>query len=74
MAGGLTQITIYGSQDKVFWFKAVEREFKFGSKVFRDVHKRYYDPDYMKKSYQKFINDTMLFKKKNDVDNDIEKV
>lgn len=61
-------------QDKIFWFKAMERVFKFGSKTFRSVHKKYYDPEYIKKSYHKFVNDNTLFKKKNDIDVDVEKV
>lgn len=29
-------------QEKVFWFKAADRKFKFGSKTFIDIYKKYY--------------------------------
>ena len=33
--------------DKVFWFKSpAQRKFSFGSKIFIDLHKNFYDPEY----------------------------
>jgi len=61
-------------QEKVFWFKAAERVFKFGSKLFKELHNKYYDPNYMKKSYRKLLNDTMLVKKRNDIEIDVQKL
>lgn len=40
-------------QDKIFWFKASERTFSFGSEQFQNIHKNFYDPDYMKKNTEK---------------------
>jgi len=37
-------------QEKVFWFKAKECSFMFGSKEFQDFHTKYYDPLWNKKS------------------------
>ena len=37
-------------QKKIFWFKAKERKFTFGSKEFKYLHKKYYDPDYRRNS------------------------
>lgn len=52
-------------QDKVFWFKAQDRKFSFGSKTFKDLHKKYYDPGFMKKKYESLLAGADLFKKKN---------
>ena len=32
--------------DKVFWFKAKDRNFEFGCKNFRTFHNKYYDPNF----------------------------
>ncbi|MEM3061938.1 MAG: ATPase/DNA packaging protein [Nitrososphaerota archaeon] len=64
-------------QDKVFWFKAKKRKFRFGSKSFRELHKKYYDPLYMRRRNTNLINGGMLLvgkKKRNDVDIKVEKV
>jgi hypothetical protein len=57
-------------QDKVFWFKAKERDFKFGSKTFRDLHNKYYDPNYLTRMNFARVNPDKLFgkKKRNDID------
>ena len=62
--------------EKVFWFKAKQRKFSFGSKEFKALHRRYYDPDYMrKKRSAALLNTKQLFgKKKNDIDIKIEKI
>lgn len=33
--------------EKVFWFLAKERKFSFGSKTFKELHRRYYDKNFM---------------------------
>jgi hypothetical protein len=57
-------------QEKVFWFKAKERKFSFGSKVFKDLHKRYYDPMYVRRKNNAFLGANVLGgrRKNNDVD------
>ncbi|AVL94765.1 A32-like packaging ATPase [Moumouvirus australiensis] len=56
-------------QEKVFWFKAQERKFSFGSKRFKEIHKKYYDPQYMMKKSNLLDNALLLGKKKrNEVD------
>ncbi|MEM0354130.1 MAG: ATPase/DNA packaging protein [Thermoplasmata archaeon] len=64
-------------QDKVFWFKAKKRKFRFGSKSFQELHKKYYDPLYMRRRNTNLINGGILFmgkKRKDDIDIKIEKV
>lgn len=46
--------------EKVFWFKAEERKFSFGYKTFKDLHKKYYDPSFNRKRYDKFMNADLL--------------
>ena len=41
--------------DNVFWFKASERKFSFGSTIFKDLHKKLYDPLYIKKMNAKLL-------------------
>ncbi|AGC01916.1 A32-like packaging ATPase [Acanthamoeba polyphaga moumouvirus] len=56
-------------QEKVFWFKAKERKFSFGSKRFKEIHKKYYDPQYMMKKSNLLDNALLLGKKRrNEVD------
>ncbi|XWV25130.1 A32-like packaging ATPase [Tupanvirus deep ocean] len=57
-------------QEKVFWFKAVDREFSFGSRKFKELHKRYYDPHYLRKLNASRLGIDALVgrKRKNDVD------
>ncbi|AGF85374.1 packaging ATPase [Moumouvirus goulette] len=56
-------------QEKVFWFKAKERKFSFGSKRFKEIHKKYYDPQYMMKRSNLLDNALLLGKKRrNEVD------
>jgi hypothetical protein len=63
-------------QDKVFWFKAKERKFSFGSKKFKDLHKKYYDPHYMHKRDQELLQVGGIFnpKKRNDPEINVEKI
>lgn len=42
--------------DKVFWYKAVYREFTFGSKKFKEYHKKWYDPGFMKRKMMSMVN------------------
>lgn len=53
-------------QEKVFWFKAEERKFAFGSEEFKRIHKKYYDPSWQNKSISNMINNSGLLKKKLD--------
>lgn len=39
----------------VFWFKAQERKFSFGSRSFRKLHKDYYDPNFIKRKTMEMI-------------------
>lgn len=57
-------------QEKVFWFKAKERKFIFGSRMFKDLHKKYYDPNYIKKKNSFLLDVNLLLgkKKQNDLD------
>lgn len=57
-------------QEQVFWFKAKDRKFSFGSKTFKNLHKRYYDPAYKRKSQANQIAADALFgkKKRGDID------
>jgi hypothetical protein len=36
-------------QDKIFWYKAREHKFVFGSREFKNIHKKFYDSHYNKK-------------------------
>ncbi|AKI80170.1 VV A32 virion packaging ATPase [Acanthamoeba polyphaga mimivirus] len=55
-------------QDKVFWFKARDRKFSFGSREFKDMHKKYYNPEYGRDRYRKLMEgeDVLFGLKKND--------
>ena len=53
-------------QQKVFWFKAQERKFTFGSRSFYDFHKKNYNPKY--RPYKMFEQGYTFNKKKNDPD------
>jgi hypothetical protein len=55
-------------QEQVFWFKAKERKFTFGSKEFRRLHEKYYDKHYLKKQNEQLMEGAKMFggKKKND--------
>jgi hypothetical protein len=58
-------------QDKVFWFKAQERKFRFGSRIFKDLHKKYYDPLHKRKNNIARLGADVLMggrRRKNDVD------
>jgi hypothetical protein len=60
-------------KDKVFWFKAKEREFKFGSSKFKALHKKYYDPRYLEKRNAAFLEmDGFFGRKKKDIDLKVE--
>lgn len=63
-------------QEKVFWFKAKERKFCFGSKVFKELHKKYYDPLFMQKRNAQLMNADALFGRRNrhEVDIKVEKI
>ena len=62
--------------EKVFWFKAVDRKFSFGSTSFKKFHKKYYDPLFMRKKTQDMMNGAGLGsrKRKNEVDFKVEMV
>lgn len=55
-------------QEKVFWFRAKDRKFTFGSKKFIRLHKKYHDPGYAAKKFK--IDQGAVFgkKKKNEID------
>ncbi len=58
-------------QDKVFWFKAQDRKFRFGSRTFKNLHKKYYDPDHRRKSNIARLGADVLMggrRKRNDMD------
>ena len=62
-------------QDIVFWFKAKDRKFNFGSDQFKDFHKKYYDPAYaIKKEVAGKDAGRLFAKKRGDVDLKIEMV
>ena len=62
-------------QEKVFWFKAKERKFTFGSKEFVRLHKKYFDETYKSRKTKEMINNNNLgMKKRNEVNIQIEKV
>lgn len=52
---------------KIFWFKAVDRKFSFGSKKFKTLHKQYYDPTFMSKVDPIGI-ESLITKKPKDLD------
>jgi len=60
-------------QDKIFWFKAREQNFKFGSESFRFLDKKYYNPNHHMLAAMKMLNNDNLFvAKRNNVDIDID--
>jgi len=62
-------------QKTVFWFKAKERKFTFGCKAFKDMHKKYYDENYLQKEHEALLRGTKAFgKKKNEIDFKIERI
>jgi hypothetical protein len=63
-------------QDKVYWFKAKDRKFTFGSKTFKELHKKYYDPSYLRKKNEHLLDGGSIFtrRKKNEVDVKVEKI
>ena len=62
-------------QKTVFWFKAKDRKFTFGCKAFKDMHKKYYDVNYLQKEHEALLRGTKAFgKKKNEIDFKIEKI
>jgi hypothetical protein len=42
--------------DKVFWFKAKMRKFSFGCNQFKEIHKKYYNPNFMRERNKEIIN------------------
>jgi len=63
--------------EKVYWFKAKKREFSFGSQSFKDLHKKYYNPKFMRKKNLELMQNGGLFggsKKKGDVEIRVEKI
>lgn len=42
--------------DKIYWFKAQDRTFTFGSKRFKEIHQKYFDPDFLNKLNQEIFN------------------
>lgn len=61
-------------QEKVFWFKAQDRKFSFGSKTFKNLHKKYYDPNFIRNKNLNLINDGLFGKRKNDYDIKVEMI
>lgn len=56
-------------QEKVYWFKAKDRKFSFGSRTFKELHKKYYDPNSnLKRNQAMLANDLFGRKKKGDID------
>lgn len=47
-------------QDKVFWFRAKDRKFSFGSKKFKKLHKKYYDPNFQRKKNAALLGADLL--------------
>lgn len=58
-------------QEKVYWFKAKERKFSFGSKSFKDLHKKYYDPTFIRRKNSAILAANGLFSKKRKGDLDV---
>lgn len=50
--------------DKIFWFKAQDRKFSFGSKVFKEIHRKYYDPEFMINQNRQFMDPSLFNKHK----------
>jgi hypothetical protein len=65
-------------QEKVFWFKAKNRKFMFGSSKFIEFHKTYYDKNHARKRQAALIggnvNDIMAHKRRNDADFGVERI
>ena len=57
-------------QEKVFWFKAQDRKFSFGSRTFKNLHKKYYDPLHIRRTVAARLGVGALMgrRKKNEVD------
>lgn len=55
--------------EKIFWFKAADRKFTFGSKKFKDYHKRHYDPNYMRRKMAALLDINDMVPKKKGVEN-----
>lgn len=62
--------TVDKIEDKIFWFKAKRRKFVFGSRQFRNLHKKYYDPTFKTKEWQSPA-DNILLARKNKIGLDI---
>ncbi|AYV84990.1 MAG: A32-like packaging ATPase, partial [Satyrvirus sp.] len=62
--------------EKVFWFRAKERNFKFGSREFRKFHKKYCNPFHADMKIPPMTNLNTLFRntRKGDVDIKVEKM
>jgi hypothetical protein len=61
--------------EKVFWYKAKPRKFSFGSKEFKQIHKDYYDPNFIRKRNLVAEAAQMFGKrKKNEIDMQVEMV
>ena len=60
-------------QEKVFWFKAKNRKFSFGSKMFKDMHKKFYDP-LCAKSKNAYLGRNVFGKKRGEIDLNVEKI
>jgi hypothetical protein len=50
--------------DQVFWFRAKDRKFSFGSKKFKEMHKKYYDPEFMVREREKLLQEVNPFGRK----------
>lgn len=42
-------------EELVFWFKAKDRNFQFGSEGFKEMHKKYYDPGFMRRQIDSLL-------------------
>ena len=63
-------------QEKVFWFKAEKKKFSFGSKTFKALHKKYYDPTFMARKNAALFDANALFgrRRKGEVDIKVEMI
>lgn len=62
-------------QEQVFWYRAKERKFSFGSEKFKEIHKKYYNPNSLRKFNSKLLDPSVIFsRKKTDIDIKVEKV
>lgn len=63
-------------QEKVFWFKAKERQFSFGSRTFKELHKKYYNPKMRSGINPALFDINTLFSKtkKGDIDLNVVKI